>query len=51
VVCAGIGEHHAIVLEVAALVLNVLVGNIGQTVSYGAGSALDRIARRTNSSS
>jgi molybdopterin-containing oxidoreductase family iron-sulfur binding subunit len=45
---SGSGERHAIELEVAVLMLNVLAGNVGQTVNYGAGSALDRLARRAD---
>ncbi len=44
---SGSGERHAVELELAILILNVLAGNIGQTVTYGAGYALDRLARRS----
>ncbi len=43
---SGAGERHAVDLEVAVLMLNVLAGNIGTTVHYGAGSALDGAATR-----
>jgi molybdopterin-containing oxidoreductase family iron-sulfur binding subunit len=42
----GSGERRAVELEVAVLLLNVLAGNVGQTVTYGAGYALDRLATR-----
>ena len=45
---SGAGERHAIELELATLVLNVLAGNIGQTVTYGAGYSFDRLARRAD---
>jgi anaerobic selenocysteine-containing dehydrogenase/Fe-S-cluster-containing dehydrogenase component len=42
---AGAGDD-AIELEIAALMINVLAGNIGETVIYGADHAIDRIASR-----
>jgi anaerobic selenocysteine-containing dehydrogenase/Fe-S-cluster-containing dehydrogenase component len=43
---SGTGEHNAVTLEAAVLLLNVLAGNIGTTVHYGAGCALDRLSTR-----
>ena len=45
---SGAGERHAIELELAVLILNVLAGNVGNTVTYGAGSAFDRLATRAD---
>jgi len=44
----GAGEHDAVTLEAAALLLNVLTGNVGTTVNYGAGYAIDRLATRSD---
>ena len=43
---SGAGERHAVELELAVLLLNVLAGNVGRTVTYAAGYALDRLATR-----
>ena len=42
----GTGLRHAASLEIAALLLNVLAGNVGESLTYGAGYALDRLATR-----
>ena len=39
-------EGRAVDLELAVLLLNVLGGNIGTTVTYGAGYAFDRLSTR-----
>ena len=43
---SGSGEHDAVTLEAAVLLLNVLAGNLGATVNYGAGYAFDRLSTR-----
>ena len=40
------GDGHAVDLELAVLLLNVLAGNIGTTVAYGARYAFDRLSTR-----
>ena len=42
----GTGLRDATLLELATLLLNVLAGNVGESVTYGAGYALDRLATR-----
>ena len=42
---SGSGDD-ATQLELAVLMLNVLAGNVGDTVIYGAGQAIDRLASR-----
>ena len=43
---SGSGSRNATSLEIAVLLLNVLAGNIGSSITYGAGCALDRLASR-----
>jgi len=40
------GTQYAVELELAVLLLNALAGNIGTTVTYGAGYAYDRLSTR-----
>src|SRR4051812_17964922 len=42
----GASERGAVHLELAVLLLNVLARNVGQTVRYGAGYALDQLTTR-----
>jgi len=44
----GTSDRHAVQLELACLLLNVLAGNIGETIGYGAGHAVDRLATRND---
>jgi len=39
-------DRHAVQLELACLLLNVLAGNVGESISYGAAHAVDRLATR-----
>ena len=43
---AATRDPHAIDLEVAVLLLNAVGGNLGRTVTFGGGSALDGLATR-----